>query len=79
MYFNLEILVFLLVLQVLGAVILQYFSCMLQHYHMEVVWLVCWLAGDWEGRMDEDGQTDKTTADILVKITQKRRAGNYVI
>lgn len=29
--------------------------------------------------MDEDGQTDKTTADILVKITQKRRAGNYVM
>lgn len=29
--------------------------------------------------MDEDGQTDKTTADILVKITQKRRAGNHVM
>lgn len=29
--------------------------------------------------MDEDGQTDKTTADNLVKITQKRRAGNHVM
>lgn len=29
--------------------------------------------------MDEDGQTDKTPADILVRITQKRRAGHHVM
>lgn len=32
-----------------------------------------------DGWMDEDERTDKTTADILVRITQKRRAGNHVM
>lgn len=37
------------------------------------------LTGDWEGRMNEDGQMDRMTVDILVTITQKRRTGSHVM
>lgn len=57
----------------------EYFSYMLQHCHMQKVGGASLLTGCWEGRMDEDGQTDKMTADMFEKLTQQRRGGNHIM